>query len=117
MTWTKRISATLLLTGAFFVSFASGLSPAEAVTWDYCYSSLRGGGSLAPDNDIATKVQQFRDNGRTVVATGHHYWLNGSGSYRVTEGVFFYFANDTVATRQFDCVGSGGSYADYWNGY
>lgn len=87
---------------------------AQAVSWDYCYSSLRGGGSLAPDNDVAIKASQFT---RTVVATYHAYWLGNSGSYTVTEAVRFYFANGESTVRQFSCSGSGSSYSDWWTGY
>lgn len=90
--------------------------PALAVSWDYCYSSLRGGGSLAPDHDIWIKWQQFEANGRNVVGTSHWYWLGNSGSYTVTEAVGFHFANGEVAVRQFNCSGSGSSYSDYWTG-
>lgn len=106
MTWTKRICATLTLAAAFLVGSAAGPADAEAVTYSYCHSSLRGGGSLAPDADI---YQYAANHGvQTIYSLG---MSGGSGSYTVYETVRMYRGGD-VWNVKFYCSGSGSTYAD-----
>ena len=106
MTWRKRITATLLLTGAFFAGSMAGPADASAVTYSYCYSSLRGGGSLAPDQDILRYAENH--NVQTIYSEG---MSGGSGSYTVYETVRMYRGGDVWRVK-FYCSGSGSTYSD-----
>lgn len=97
----KGIMAALAV-GASLVTAA----PASAVSYKYCYSSLRGGGSLAPDPDV------FRVGANLgAQAIYHDRWINESGSYTVYEVVRFYTGSGIIY-RRFYCSGSGSYYSD-----
>ena len=118
MSFLKKITASFILA----IVVAAGISPppeqAQAVSWGYCYDSLRGKGSLAPDHDVQIKVNQFEAQGKNVTSTAHAGWLgDGDGGYRVVELVQFNFANGSGAVRGFECYGSGSGYHDAWAGY
>jgi hypothetical protein len=112
----KLITNTLIAVALALGVAAAQPTAAHAVTYGYCYDSLRGGGSLAPDNDIAIKVRQFNDQGKNVIGTSHLAWHYASGSYLVEETVMFNFGNGTSVSRRFNCYGSGGGYHDGWTG-
>ena len=97
----KRLLAALLATVA--LAFAT---PAEAVTYQYCHSSLRGGGSLAPDPDVFTYANSIGAN-----PIYHVSWSGGSGSYTVYETIRFYRSTGPI-DRRFYCSGSGATYSD-----
>jgi hypothetical protein len=98
---------------ALWLAFAA---PAQAVTWDYCYSSLRGGGSLTPDHDIRDWWEVIERNHGQLSHTEHAWWNGPSGSYQVTEAVRYYYQAGGSITLAFSCKGSGGSYVDWRSG-
>lgn len=99
----KRLIAS---TFGFVAVMAVWASMAQAVTYSYCHSSLRGGGSLAPDPD----VYQYA-NAVNAQAMYHDHWEGANGAYTVYEVIRFYRGAD-VWTRRFYCSGSGSTYSD-----
>jgi hypothetical protein len=112
-----RNFSILAATAATLLALALA-TPAQAVTWDYCAYSLRGGGTLAPDHDVRRVWDQLEASRGQLSHTAHAYWLEGqSGAYSVVEGVYFYFQRGGAEIEHFRCEGSGSSYIDYWLGY
>ena len=80
--------------------------PAQAVTHAYCQSSLRGGGSLAPDPDVYTYA-----NSVNAQNMSHVRFEGANGAYTVYEVIRFY-RGGSVWDRRFYCSGSGSTYSD-----
>jgi hypothetical protein len=83
-------------------------APAQAVTYSYCHSSLRGGGSLAPDPDVFQYANQIGAD-----ALYHESWTGGDGTWTVHEWVRFYRNDAPSVVKRFTCQGSGGNYNDW----
>jgi hypothetical protein len=64
----KRIGALVASLVATLVM--AGPAQADPISFDYCEFSLRGGGSLEPDNDIKRFWDRYeRNTGRNIVSS------------------------------------------------
>lgn len=96
--------------------FAAAAAPAQAVTYDYCNTSLRGGGSLAPDNDIRREWDRIQSLGYNLTSSYATGWFGGDGTRTVGADWIFWRANGGYFTGTFGCSdfrASGGRYDDY----
>ena len=87
---------------------------AQAVTFNYCYTSLKGGGSLQPDNDIRAKWDAYQARGLDIVDAWPSQWYGPDGAWAVQVRWTFLRRSGWTETAYFGCQGSGGS---YWDGY
>jgi hypothetical protein len=107
-----------------FVAFLAVLvlllfaAPAHAVTHSYCTSSLLGGGSLAPDNDISAWWNALENSyGLDIVAAYVAQRSGADGAYQVNQRWAFQRRSGHVEYRWFICYGSGGGYHDINAGF
>jgi hypothetical protein len=88
-------------------------APAQAVTWNYCYNSVRGYTGLAGDNDVRYWWDVIERNHGQLSHTEHAWWTGADGAYTVSEGVRYYYRAGGSITLGFTCQGSGGLYQDW----
>jgi hypothetical protein len=91
-------------------------APAQAITYSYCNTSLRGGGSLAPDNDIRREWDRLQALGYDLTSSYATDWFGGNGSRTVGAHWIFWRRNGSYFTGLFGCSdfrSSGGRYDDY----
>jgi hypothetical protein len=70
----------LAVTGVLAVLLVSApAAQAAAISLDYCDYSLRGGGSLAPDNEIRAEWDHIEAAGADIVSS-YIYWYNSYSS-------------------------------------
>jgi hypothetical protein len=89
------------------------VAPAQAVTWNYCYNSLRGYTGLAGDNDVRYWWEVIERNHGQLSHTEHAFWTGADGAGSVTEGVRFVYRAGGSITLGFTCAGSGSGYQDW----
>lgn len=85
---------------------------AHAVSYSYCDYSLRGGGTLAPDDDIRAAWTSFQNAGYNITSSYASQWFGGDGASSVSARWIFWRANGQYFTVYFSCYGSGASYHD-----
>lgn len=88
--------------------------PAHAVTYNYCEYSLRGGGSLAGDDDIRRQWNIYQARGLDIVASWPSQWYGPNGADLVQVRWSFQRRSGWIETAYFGCSGSGSGYWDGW---
>jgi hypothetical protein len=96
-------------------------APAQAapISFDYCELSLRGGGSLAPDNDIKIWWDAYENiTGQNIVSSSRSGagYVNGYAQWVQLRFTFFNGAGQPLTTKWFECWREGlvpsGTYHD-----
>jgi hypothetical protein len=103
----------LLLFLSAVVLWLALAAPAQAVTWNYCYNSVRGYTGLAGDNDVRYWWDVIERNHGQLSHTEHAWWTGADGAYTVSEGVRYYYRAGGSITLGFTCAGSGSGYQDW----
>ena len=111
----KRLGTFGAAVGAMLVM----ATPAQAapISTEYCNISLRGGGSLAPDNDIKAFWDKFeRDTGRNIAYSVSSSWVRHREQHVSGLYSFYNSANQLLTSNRFHCWRSGfsslGTYHD-----
>ena len=109
MTTMKKMVAAF--TGIFAVLLVTSATAMAVPSYDYSVYSLRGGGTLAPDNDVKENWDWLENNlGWDVVSS------EDAGGYTTStvRYVYWYYhrANGSSHLATFFTTGSGSSYGD-----
>jgi hypothetical protein len=107
----KRIAA---LVGAVIATLVLA-APAQAarISFDYCESSLRGGGSLAPDNDIKIFWDRYESTtGRDIVSSSRTAAKWNNEQWVAMQFVFLDGLGNPIVWKWFNCWRDG----YVWNG-
>ena len=113
----KTIAAAIGTVAATLVLAAS--AEAAPISYDYCETSLRGGGSLAPDNDVKTFWDYYENaTGLNIVSSSRSgaTYVNGYAQWVQLRFTFFNGAGQPLTSKWFECWRDGlvpsGTYHD-----
>jgi len=104
-------------TVAIFFSWVT-LASAAPIDPGYCEHSLRGGGSLAPDNDVRRAWDQIQAAGWNVISSypvgAWYVWYNSSnGDAQTSNRWRFVFSNFSYWDAKVMCVRWGNNNSTY----
>lgn len=97
---------------------------ADPISVDYCLYSLRGGGTLAPDNDVGAEKNRLERNGFPVGWSTDTGWLRDPTTGQLLYIYYDYHGKagtqyaDVIVKTTFACYRDGyvasGAYHDIW---
>lgn len=104
----KLITATM---GSFALLLVTATFALAVPSYDYCAYSLRGGGTLQPDNDVKANWDWLEVHYNWNITSSYpgDDYVQGDGRYIQWN---YWRANGALHQSWFLCYGSGSSYID-----
>jgi hypothetical protein len=94
----------VLIAGVLATLVMAAPAQADPISFDYCEFSLRGGGTLAPDNDIKTFWDRYEANtGRNIVSSTRTATNPNEPQWVALQFAFLNAQGEVLTYKWFNC--------------